>query len=93
MEHEANLYSDNIPLRQNPAKVSTEIGMQDHLPYDPAIVDRLPESRPKGRKHGFFSGKIPWVVYTLTVIQCAVFIAELAKNGMSRLIHVYIRPL
>lgn len=56
--------------------------MQDHLPEDPALIDRPPqERRHKRRKKGFFAKKIPWVVYTLTTIQVIVFIAELGKNG------------
>lgn len=27
-------------------------------------------------------GRIPWLVYILTTVQVAVFIAEIVKNGM-----------
>ena len=81
-ETEPNPYSDDIPLRQHPSKGSSEI-LRDPLPYDPAIIDRPAQNAARRRrKHGFFGGrKIPWVVYTLTLIQVCVFIAELAKNG------------
>ena len=81
-EHEPSAYSDDIPLRQHPSKHDSDVVMHDHLPDDPAIIDRPPQSATrKRRKQGFFGRKIPWVVYTFTLIQVAVFIAELAKNG------------
>jgi hypothetical protein len=74
-EHEQAAYSDNIPLRHNPSKGDSD---------DPAIIDRPPQNAARRRrKQGFFGGKIPWVVYTFTLIQICVFIAELAKNGKS----------
>ena len=39
--------------------------------------------KPKRRKKGFFSGKIPWVVYATTLVQITVFIAEIIKNCKS----------
>ncbi|KAH9828903.1 rhomboid-domain-containing protein [Teratosphaeria destructans] len=39
------------------------------------------EGRP-GSKDGFFGGRITWVVYTLTLIQLIVFIAEIARNAV-----------
>lgn len=75
-------YSDDIPLRQHPSKRNSDLAAHDHLPDDPAIIDRPPQSATRRRrKQGFFGGKIPWVVYTFTLIQVAVFIAELVKNG------------
>ena len=56
--------------------------LHDPLPHDPAIIDRPSHNTARRRrKHPFFGGKIPWVVYTLTLIQVCVFIAELVKNG------------
>lgn len=81
-ETEPNPYSDDIPLRQHPSKGCSEI-LHDPLPHDPAIVDRPSQNAARRRrKQGFFGrGKIPWVVYILTLIQVCVFIAELVKNG------------
>lgn len=81
-EQEPNPYSDDIPLRQHPSKGSSEM-LHDPLPHDPAIIDRpARNTSQRRRKQGVFGGgKIPWVVYTLTLIQVCVFIAELAKNG------------
>jgi hypothetical protein len=83
-EYEPNPYSDNIPLRQHPSKGDSDNMMHDPLPNDPTIVDR--RSRYPGsprQKQSFFKRKQPWVVYTFTLIQVIVFIAELAKNGTS----------
>ena len=33
------------------------------------------------KKRGWFAKPIPYVVYTLTLIQIIVFIAEIVKNG------------
>lgn len=84
-EQEPSAYSDDIPLREHPSKHDSDMAMQDHLPDDPAIVDRPAQNAARRRrKQGFFGGKVPWVVYTLTLIQVCVFIAELAKNGEKR---------
>ena len=81
-ENDTSAYADDIPLRQHPSKHDSAAPLQDHLPDDPAIIDRPSQNAArKRRKKGFFGGKIPWVVYTFTLIQVAVFIAELAKNG------------
>jgi hypothetical protein len=34
----------------------------------------------EGSFGNYFKGKIPWVVYTLSLIQISVFIAEIIKN-------------
>lgn len=79
---EQNPFADDIPLRHNPSKTDSDITRLDHLPDDPAVVDQPKGNRRRRReKRGWFSGRIPFVVYTLTFIQCVVFIAELAKNG------------
>ena len=82
-DHEPNPFADDVPLRQHPSKQSSDIVMHNHLSDDdPAIIDRPPPKRERRReKRGFFSGKVPWVVYTLTSIQIIVFIVELAKSG------------
>ena len=80
-ETEPNPYADDIPLRQHPSKRNSEI-LHDPLPHDPAIIDRPAQNAVRRRKQGFLGGgKIPWIVYTLTLIQVSVFIAELVKNG------------
>lgn len=87
-------FRDDIPLRTN---IKTNNNTTDHV-YDASDVGMAPsptEGRQnKRRSHGFMKwekGRVPWVVYTLTIIQVAVFIAELAKAGKSsRYLLVYI---
>jgi membrane associated rhomboid family serine protease len=38
--------------------------------------------RRQKKKEGWFSGRITWVVYTLTIVQIGVFVGELIKNGI-----------
>jgi hypothetical protein len=68
-------FQDDIPLQDHPAISAKDNNSTDHV-YDvpaPALV----EDRRKKSK-----GRIPWLVYILTTIQVAVFIAEIVKNGM-----------
>jgi membrane associated rhomboid family serine protease len=77
-------FRDDIPLREQPKHT----GETDHV-YDvgdPRITSTLGDTMepPKSRLgFGFFKkdGRIPWVVYVLTIIQFSVFIAEIVKNA------------
>ncbi|KAL9100670.1 MAG: hypothetical protein Q9163_003977 [Psora crenata] len=76
-------YGDDIPLPQHPSERNSDVLRHDHLANDPTIIDRPPpKTGIRIGKRRFFSGKIPWVVYTLTTVQIVVFIAELGKNGI-----------
>jgi len=77
-------FRDDIPLRAHPKHT----GETDHVydAGDPRITPTLgdPMEPPKSRLGlGFFKkdGRIPWVVYILTIIQFSVFISEIVKNG------------
>lgn len=87
---DASPYTDDIPLRPRPPPKDSE----DQRGQDPrrgysnedgnfmgSVKHRDPESRQRQKRSGMFRGKVPWVVYILTLIQVSVFIAELAKNG------------
>lgn len=76
-------YSDQIPLRPRPNPMPR--GFPAASTYaDDGIrnSDDSGRGRNQGRRRrrGFFAGKIPWVVYTLTLLQLTVFIVELVKN-------------
>jgi membrane associated rhomboid family serine protease len=79
-----NSFRDDIPLRDH----AKHNGATDHV-YDAGeagIPPRASDGRqgPKSRRgFGWFKkdGRIPWVVYVLTIIQLSVFIAEIVKNG------------
>ena len=82
----ATQYSDEIPLRENPQAVSgyepyAEPTASD-APLPPLAATESRRRRRKPAKRGFFSGNFPWVVYSFTIIQTIVFIAELIRNGM-----------
>ncbi|KAL2399130.1 putative rhomboid protein [Exophiala dermatitidis] len=94
-------YSDNIPLKHNP-RLNTNA---DDLRNQPNQYPPSPESPSqtqllqKGgkKKTGWFSGKIPWVVYTLSLVQITVFIVEIIKNsiitGSPIMIHPQFNPM
>ena len=100
-------YSEDIPLKYQ-AKVSTsaEEWRGDHDQYPPSPESQIgdgsglvphPTSMDRKKKKGFFSGKIPWVVFTLSLIQISVFIAEIIKNsivtGSPIMIHPQFNPM
>jgi hypothetical protein len=76
---------NSIPLsgRKKHESATSISPILPHQQEDPFVRDADPRrERGKGRRReGWFSGRITWVVYTMTVIQLAVFIAELVKNG------------
>ncbi|KAL1639887.1 hypothetical protein SLS58_007474 [Diplodia intermedia] len=53
---------------------------------------RRERSRRHKKKSGWFSGKITWVVFTLTVVQIAVFIGEIIKNATLTGSPIMIKP-
>lgn len=88
-----SVQSDTIPLK-NKSRINTGEDAADwrHQPnqYPPSPESNSPHPKllpdSKGRKKvegsfgNFFKGKIPYVVYTLTLIQITVFIVEIVKN-------------
>lgn len=77
--------AENIPLQDHASKNNDSV---DHV-YDVSSAEngrRRSKNRGKVRlgELGMFGAdrkRIPFVVYTLTAIQVAVFIAEIVKNG------------
>lgn len=78
--------SDSIPLQPQHPKADPST----YTPYDPPGLQRQPsdtfplnpanpEQEPQSRRSKL--ANIPWVVYILTIIQLAVFIAELIKSA------------
>ena len=86
---EPGAYADDTPLRPHPRKKDSEDWMaqnQQHYRLD-HVGDAAERGKGgkggrgrKTRRSGFFSGKIPWVVYVLSVVQIGVFIGEIVKN-------------
>jgi hypothetical protein len=82
-------YEDSgIPLKPTSKTLQSEesFQMQD-TNYPPSPESQkgpslLPHPKPRRKKkdNGFFTGKIPWVVFTVSLVQISVFIAEIIKN-------------
>ncbi|KAI9816913.1 MAG: hypothetical protein M1827_001558 [Pycnora praestabilis] len=95
-------YADDIPLREYPQKLGTQgwagSESQQYLPSpdgkqpDPMENAGNGSQRRRKGRGGFFSGKIPWVVYILTTIQVGVFIAEIVKNSVLTKSPIEIHP-
>jgi hypothetical protein len=91
-QDDSGSFRDDIPLRDHRKPSATT--ETDHV-YDagePGLPPTLNDGRtspPSKKAFGFFKrgDKIPWVVYTLTIIQFSVFIAEIVKNG--EFSHIY----
>ncbi|KAJ5178391.1 uncharacterized protein N7500_001090 [Penicillium coprophilum] len=64
-------YAENIPLKTNTQRIT--------LRHQGGIEDS--RQRDSRKKIGFFSKKIAWVTYLLTLAQIIVFIVELVKNA------------
>ncbi|KAL8731378.1 MAG: hypothetical protein Q9166_003470 [cf. Caloplaca sp. 2 TL-2023] len=92
-------YSEDIPLRNHPSKQS-----HDPLAYDQhrqdneaAYTARMDAQQRAGhdrrrKSKGWLNGRIPWVVYTLTLVQVVVFIAEIARNAVLTKSPIEIHP-
>ena len=83
-----NPFADHIPLktqtsnhsaRQQAYNPESDLGLVDH-------VEAVREQRKGGRTETIDDEKrrIPWFVYTMTVIQIGVFIGEVIRNGKCR---------
>ena len=80
--NEQGPYADDIPLRSQ-KNSADELPRSEH----PQRINSLPkdDDRPRRRrrqekKKGLFNGRVPWVVYILTLAQVTVFIAELVRS-------------
>lgn len=80
--------TEDIPLQNRPQK-DVEFG-NDHVYDAPDSGRPTPTQKKKKRGQvrlgqlGMFGAdrkRIPWVVYTFTLVQLAVFIGEIARNG------------
>ena len=75
---------NSIPLngRRKHDSATTISPILPHQQEDPFVRDADPRKKRRRKgKDGWFTGKITYVVYVLTVIQIAVFLAEVIKNG------------
>lgn len=82
-------YSEDIPLRNHPSKHNQEPLSYDQHRHETeaAYAARMEAQQRSGqsrrrKRNGFFSGRVPWVVYFFSLVQLVVFIAELARNAV-----------
>lgn len=82
--------SEQIPLKQT-SKIQTNqdnfYPQDSQYPLSPEtqtptelLPERQRQRRHRREKKGFFAGRVPWVVYTLSLIQITVFIVEIIRN-------------
>ncbi|KAL8982896.1 MAG: hypothetical protein Q9177_005135 [Variospora cf. flavescens] len=95
--YEPSPYSEEIPLRNHPSKQSSEPLAYDQQRQEAAYAAGIQGHQPMGhgkrrKRNGWFRGKIPWVVYFFTLVQTAVFIAEIARNAVLTGSPIMIRP-
>lgn len=82
-QHDPFADQNAIPLQNKMSGMSGE-PLRPGYNADPENVypPREKRRRKPKKKEGWFSGRITWVVYILTVVQIGVFVGELIKNGM-----------
>lgn len=84
--------TENIPLQNNAGK---DLEMDDHI-YDAPSRRRKSKKRKIGLGElGMFGAdrqRIPWVVYFFTLVQVAVFIAEIVRNAMLTGSPIMVKP-
>jgi hypothetical protein len=86
-------YADNIPLKpskQTPLRTDWRAEPTEYPPSPESQRDAgiglVPQPTPMTKK-GRLSGRVPWVVYTVSAVQIAVFLAEIVKNCRSGRFH------
>lgn len=96
--HNNDAYAEDIPLRPNAAQPGKPDWVDSDTQYPPApdtqaALGPSPSNpRRRRKKKGFFSGKIPFVTYLFSIIQIAVFIAEIVKNAKETGSPIMIKP-
>lgn len=94
-QNPSNTYTDNIPMKDQ-SRINThqsEWPAAQQTAYPPSPESQNPNpallppssSKKSRRKKGILSGKVPWFVYFITLVQVTVFVAEIIKNCESQL--------
>ena len=84
---------------QNAIPLQSQSHSHSKMDSSPTRYDTDPEGRypshghiPKRKKKGWFSGRVTWVVYILTAVQCSVFVGELIRNAVLTKSPIAIKP-
>lgn len=81
-------YADTIPLKTHQPNIQIQPtpypAQQSAYPVSPEAQapDARLLSRTEKKKKRWHSGKIPWFVYLMTLVQLTIFIVELVKNSL-----------
>lgn len=93
-----NSFREDIPLRDHPGgPLKDNNDVTDHVYDAPVPPPQMMEEGRSKRKSGLgflksTKKRIPWVVYILTTVQVAVFIAEIVKNAVLTKSPIEIHP-
>jgi len=71
---------DSVPLQQYHLR-DTDLAANTEVPSEGVNPHRMRNRLGRKKKERFLSWKTPWIVYILTMIQIAVFVAEIIKNA------------
>ncbi|KAJ9629684.1 hypothetical protein H2203_002065 [Taxawa tesnikishii (nom. ined.)] len=87
-------YSSSYNAHKHASQTSTAPMVTEY--DDPFIRDAKPKKRRRHRnpepKKGWFSGRVTWVCYILSVVQLVVFIVEIVKNAVLTKSPIEIHP-
>lgn len=89
--HPNDAYTDEIPLKDQTRIQTNQLQSQStsNAAYppspesqnpNPALLPPSDRSRRNKKKGGWFSGRVPWFVYFISLVQISVFIGEIIKN-------------
>lgn len=79
--YQSNSHLGNDPFTDQNAIPLRQQGKQDER-YSPDPEGHVYQPEPVSRKKkGWFSGRITWVVYILSIVQIGVFVGELIQNA------------
>lgn len=89
---------DSYPLQPTKLNTNSSDLQQHNTQYPPSPESRveaqlLPEPRRKKKKQdGWFRGKVPWVVYVVTLAQLTTFVVEIIRNSIITGSPIMIKP-
>src|SRR5256885_9042024 len=87
--HTNDQYADNIPLKPSKHTPLRTDWRAENREYPASLESQReqgvvqPPQTITTKKKGWFSGKVPWVVYVVSTVQIAVFIVEIVRNCSS----------
>lgn len=80
--HDDRQYADDIPLKTAISRRESQLdSFNQHSQYPPSPEAQHPnKDLRRSKKQGWFTGRITWVVFVVTLVQLGVFIGEIVAN-------------